>query len=113
MMNLGLKAQIRAELFRCALAGDFLTYTEFYNRIKPNRKMGNFPWQTHFDAIAREERSNGYPDITFMVYRANTKYPAQIDFRGTNLKDANQLASLRHGTDTLIAVYCPGKPNPY
>jgi len=67
-MDNELKARIRAELFRCALSGEFLNYTQFFNRIRPDAKMGNFPYQTHFDEIAKEERSLGYPDITFLVH---------------------------------------------
>jgi hypothetical protein len=37
-----LKARIRAELFRCAFAGDFLTYTQFFHRIRPDATMGIF-----------------------------------------------------------------------
>jgi hypothetical protein len=62
-----LKARVCAELFRCALAGEFLTYAQFFNRIRPGVKMGNFAYQTHFNEIAKEERENGYPDITFIV----------------------------------------------
>ena len=70
MMDKALKAQIRAELFRCAVAGELLTYRQFFNRIRPGATMGNFPYQAHFDEIAKEERTNGYPDITFIVHRS-------------------------------------------
>lgn len=36
-MDAALKAKIRAELFRCAVAGAFPTYTELFNRIHPGR----------------------------------------------------------------------------
>jgi hypothetical protein len=110
------KAQIRSELFRYAIAGQFPTYREFYNRIRPEGKMGVFPWSKIFDTIAKEERSNGYPDITFVVRRGGKKppYPGQIDFSSANPPDAKQLESLREGTDAIIALYCPpGTPNPY
>ena len=76
--------------------------------------MGNFPYQTHFNEIAKEERSFGYPDITFMVCGVGG-YPNQIDFRDArNGPDAAQLASLRKGTDEIIRLYCPpNTPNPY
>jgi hypothetical protein len=113
-MNAQLKAGIRAELFRCAIAGEFQTYRQFFNRIRPGATMGNFPYQTHFDEIAKEERSLGYPDITFMVHGVGG-YPNQIDFRDArNGPDAAQLDSLRKGTDGIIRLYCPsGTPNPY
>ena len=113
-MDAALKARIRAELFRCATAGSFQTYTQFFNRIWPAKTMGNFPYQTHFDEIAREERSLGYPDITFMVHGVDG-YPHQIDFRDArNGPDTQQLSSLQKGTDAIIALYCPpGTANPY
>ena len=115
-VNPQLKAKIRAELFRCACAGDFLTYTQFFNRIRPGAAMGNFPYQAHFDEIAKEERANGYPDITFLVHRTGRRpqYPAQIDFQPASHPPSQpQLNSLRKGTDALIAMFCPKTPNPY
>lgn len=111
-MDKKLKAKIRAELFRCAISGKFMTYTQFFNRIKPGAKMGNFPYQRHFDQIAKEERSHGYPDITFLIYSAEG-YPRQIDFRPANPPDAKQKRSIRRGTEELIKLYCPGASNPY
>jgi hypothetical protein len=116
-VNHQLKARIRAELFRCAIAGQFQTYTQFFNRIRPGVTMGNFPYQTHFDEIAKEERDNGYPDITFLVHRAGPppQYPAQINFQPASHPPSQaQLVSLRKGTDDLISMYCPPNiPNPY
>ena len=42
MTDRALKAQIRAELFRCAIAGEFLTYTQFFNRIAPVQRWATF-----------------------------------------------------------------------
>jgi hypothetical protein len=114
-MDLKLKAKIRAELFKCAIEGTFLTYQGFYKRLRPASKMGVFTWISHFDLIAREETSNSYPDITFMVHQAGPKpnYPGQVDFKPMNPKDVQQVNFLRRGTDKLIALYCPGTPNPY
>jgi len=58
-MDAKLKARIRAELFRSAVAREFPTYTQFFNRIQPGKTMGNFPYQTHFNEIAKEERELG------------------------------------------------------
>jgi hypothetical protein len=66
-MDAKLKARVRAELFRCAFAGEFPTYEKFFKRIHPGKKMGQFPYKAHFNKIAEEERDNGYPDITFIV----------------------------------------------
>ncbi|MFZ3352885.1 MAG: hypothetical protein WA268_18700 [Xanthobacteraceae bacterium] len=116
MVDRALKAKVRGELFRCAAAGQFVTYTEFFNRIRPGTPMGSFPYQTHFDEIAKEERNNGYPDITFLVHRTGQRpqYPAQIDFRPADPPDQQQLDSLRKGADGIIAMYCPpNTANPY
>jgi hypothetical protein len=115
-MNQRLKAQIRLELFHCASLGEFLTYEKLYERVA-GKKMGQFPYTDHFDAIAKEERQLGYPDITFLVHRSDPAcpYPSQIDFQPAKPKPtAGQLASLRKGTDEIIKLYCPsGTPNPY
>jgi hypothetical protein len=112
-VNPQLKAQVRAELFRCAVSGTFLTYTQFFNRIHPGSTMGNFPYQTHFNEIAREERDLGYPDITFMV-RGVAGYPHQIEFRDASKgPDQAQLTSLRKGADDIVRLYCPGHSHPY
>jgi hypothetical protein len=113
-MDSTLKARIRAELFRCAVAGEFPTYTEFFRRINPGKTMGNFPYQTHFNEIARQERELGYPDITYIV-RGVEGYPHQIDFReARGGPDNDQLLSLQKGTDDVIRLYCPpNTPNPY
>jgi hypothetical protein len=113
-MDPELKARIRAELFRCAITGIFPTYTEFYNRMHPGEAMGNFPYNTHFNAIAKEERDLGYPDITFLV-RGVHGYPNQIDFCDARSgPNGDQLRSLREGTEKLIELYCPANTvNPY
>jgi hypothetical protein len=112
-----LKAQIRLELFRCTATGDFPSYECFYERIARKQMKRQFPYQRHFDAIAKEERKLGYPDITFVVRRKDPKnpYPSQIDFRSAKpIPDDSQLKSLRKGTDEIIALYCPpGTKNPY
>jgi hypothetical protein len=108
-----LKNRVRAELFKCAIEGKFPTYTEFYNRIYPGKKMGQFPYRTHFNNIAQEERGNGYPDITFIV-RGADGLPHQIDFDGAEKPSPAQIDSLRKGTDALIEMYCPpNTKNPY
>lgn len=113
-MDNELKGKICAELFRCALSGDFVTYTEFFNRIRPGKTMGNFPYQTYFNEIAKEERDHNYPDITFIV-RSKEGYPNQIDFRDARSgPDPRQLDALRKGTAKLIKLYCPANTaNPY
>jgi hypothetical protein len=116
-MNPRLKAQIRLELFRCAAAGDFPTYEDFYKQLARKQMKGRFPYQRHFDAIAKEERKLGYPDITFVVRRKDptNPYPSQIDFRSAKpTPSPSQLKSLKNGTNRIIALYCPtGTANPY
>lgn len=111
-VDIELKKRVRAELFRCAVSGAFQTYTQFFNRIRPGATMGNFPYQKHFDEIAREERDLGYPDVTFVVYGVGG-YPRQVNFRPFDPNDLAQLESLRHGTDDVLAMYSPGTENPY
>src|ERR1700693_1617949 len=101
-----LKTRGRAELVKCAMAGEFPTYEQFFKRISPGKKMGQFPYRDHFNQIAMEERSHGYPDITFMV-RGQDGYPHQIDFRASTPPDAQQIKKLEDGTDQIIRLYCP------
>ena len=115
MIDLQLKARVRAELFRCAFAGQFPTYTQFFNLIQPGKPMGQFPYKAHFNRIAEEERDHGYPDITFIV-RGKDGYPHQINFREVRdgVPDSEQLKSLQKGTAEIINLYCPANtPNPY
>jgi hypothetical protein len=108
-----LKARVRAELIKCATEGAFPTYTEFYNRLNPGKRMGAFPYRTHFNEIAQEERSNGYPDITFIV-RGADGVPHQIDFDAAQRPTATQIKSLQDGVDEIIQLYCPsGTRNVY
>jgi hypothetical protein len=106
LMDLSLKARVRAELFKCAFAGEFPTYTEFYERLHPGDRMGKFPYQHHFNKIADEELRNGYPDITFIV-RGKEGYPHQIDGRSSIDPDTAQIKSLEEGVDEIIRLYCP------
>jgi hypothetical protein len=58
----------------------------------------------------------GYPDITFMLHRADptSPYPSQIGFRDAHDPDDEQFASLHKGTNEIIKLYCPpGTQNPY
>jgi hypothetical protein len=114
-MDMQLKARVRAELFRCAIAGKFLTYEDFFHRIHPGTKMGNFPYQEHLKKIAEEEKSLGYPDITFMVCGKESGLPHWIDGRDASSgPDATQINFLQKGTDEVIKLYCPpGTANPY
>jgi hypothetical protein len=108
-----LKSTVHAELFKCAIAGEFPTYTEFFNRLHPSRKMGQFPYRAHFNEIAKEERGNGYPDITFIV-RGVDGWPHQINFDVAGAPTPEQIKSLLDGTDEIIRLYCPpNTPNVY
>jgi hypothetical protein len=79
-----LKERIRSELFRCPIAGDFLTVPQSHT---PGVTIGNIPCQSHFDEIANEERANGYPGITFLVNRAGPppQLPAQINIQASQI----------------------------
>jgi hypothetical protein len=113
-MDLQLKARVRAELFRCAVAGEFPTYAEFFERINPGATMGLFPYTPHFDQIAMDERFHNYPDITFVV-RGADGHPHQIDFRDARNPDDEQIDHLIRGTDDILRLYCrkPEIQNPY
>jgi hypothetical protein len=85
-------------LFRCAIAGKFLRYEDFFHCIHPGTEMGNFPYQEHLKKIAEEEKLLGYPDITFMVYGKDSGLPHWIDHRDASSPDAAQIDFLRKGT---------------
>lgn len=115
-MDQVLKEKVRGELFKCAVEGKFVTYKEFYERIHPGEVMGRFPYDAHFDEVAKEERDLGYPDITFLVHKSGPppQYPGRIDFRPADPPDQAQLDSLCNGSDRIIALYCPPRTiNPY
>jgi hypothetical protein len=112
----GNKARIRAELFRSACAGEFPTYGALRDRLWPGMTGWRPEWSGALNMISMEERSHGYPDITFILHRndPSSPYPTQIDFRDAHNPDAAQLDSLRNGTDEIILLYCPaGTQNPY
>jgi hypothetical protein len=113
-MDLKIKANVRAELFRCAIEGKFLTYEDFYHRMNNGKKMRNFPYQKHLKKIAEEEKSLGYPDITFVIYGKDSGLPHFIAGRDARNPDVAQLDYLKSGTDDVIKLYCPdGTANPY
>jgi hypothetical protein len=112
----GDKSQIRAALFRFACRGEFPTYGEFRDSLRPGLAGWRSEWSTTLDIIAKEERSHGYPDITFVVHRkdAASPYPSRINFRESRPPDAEQLQTLLEHTDQIISLYCPlGTVNPY
>lgn len=107
-MDTALKAKIRAELFRCAVAGDLPTYTEFFNRIHPGKQMAIFPTRP---ISTRSRKRSATSDI-----RKGCEWISEsIDFRDARKgPDDDQLSSLRAGTYRLIELYCPpDTPNPY
>jgi hypothetical protein len=111
------KVRMRAELFKFAAAGHFPTYNEMLQYLTPTISQG---WRQESSAdlnqISMEEQSHGYPDITFVLHRADpaSPYPSQINFRDAHDPDDKQLESLREGTDEIIRLYCPpGTKNPY
>jgi hypothetical protein len=111
------RIRLRAELFKCAARGHFPTYNEMLPHLTPSIQQGWRPeWSGDLNQISMEEQSHGYPDITFILHRAdpNSPYPSQINFRDSHKPDAAQLDSLRKGTDEIIKLYCPsGTKNPY
>jgi hypothetical protein len=70
-------------------------------------------WSADLDQIAMEERSHGYPDITFILRRKDY-YPSRIGFRSAEKPDDEQIRILLEQTDEIISLYCPpGTPNIY
>jgi hypothetical protein len=110
-MDLKLKAKIRAELFRCAMADELITYGDFYKRVTGKRMPRHFTALTgYLNQIAMEERSHNYPDITFLVhFSGGTKFPGQIDFRPVKngQLDKKQQSHLRKGMKEIRKLYCP------
>jgi hypothetical protein len=109
------RKRLRAELFKRAAKGEFPYYSDMLPLLKPRIESGWRPeWSQDLNQIAMEERSHGYPDITFILRGKDTGLPSQVDFRKTDPNDQHQLDSLRKGTDDLIDLYCPPKTlNPY
>jgi hypothetical protein len=111
------KARLRAELFKYAAKGEFPTYAEMRNHLVPKIKTGwRKEWSVDLDQIAMEERSHGYPDITFILrHSGKNGLPSRVDFRPIKkLPDKDQRKSLINGTDKIIRLYCPkGTPNIY
>jgi hypothetical protein len=109
-IDLKRKARIRAELFRCAVEGATpITYGQFHERVTGKKMPGRFQWRSYFNAIAMEERSHNYPDITFLVFDKSTKYPGQIEFRrvAKSGPDKKQRAALQSGMKEIRKLYCP------
>jgi hypothetical protein len=109
------RKRLRAQLFKCAAKGEFPYYSDMLPILKPRIDSGWRPeWSGDLNQIAMEERSHGYPDITFILRKRETGFPSQINFRKTDLSDKDQLEALRKGTDDLIGLYCPpATMNPY
>ena len=111
------KVRMRAELFKWAAKGHFPTYSEMLQHLTPRISQGwRKEWSADLDKISREEQSHGFPDITFILHRADpaSPYPSQIDFRDAHVPDHKQLQSLQRGIDEIITLYCPpGTKSPY
>jgi hypothetical protein len=108
------KARLRAELFKCAAKGEFPTYGDMLKHLKPRITSGWRPeWTADLNQIAMEERSHGYPDITFILRRKDY-FPSRIEFRDADTPDNDQIKAIVKATDQIIALYCPsGTPNIY
>jgi hypothetical protein len=107
------RIRLRAELFKCAARGHFPEYNEMLPFLIPRIEQGwRSEWSDDLNQIAMEERSHGYPDITYILHRADRTYPypSQILFRSVPVRskpDAEQLTSLLNVTDDIIRLYCP------
>lgn len=108
------KTRLRAELFKCAAKGEFPAYSDMLKYLEPRIASGwRAEWTAALNQIAMEERSHGYPDITFILRRKDY-YPSQIEFRKADPPDDEQIKALIKATDQIIDLYCPpGTPNIY
>jgi hypothetical protein len=71
------KRRIRIELLKQA----FKRETIFYSDLAPLAGMpAQGPWKPILDEIAREETSQGRPDITYLVINKQSGLPGQIGF---------------------------------
>jgi hypothetical protein len=75
------------------------------------------PWTKIFNTISMEERSHGYPDITFIVHRKDRKIHFQVRLIFDRQSRRRMLISVGvyvRELDNIIALYSPpGTPNPY
>src|ERR1700728_31611 len=108
------KARLRAELFKYAAKGEFPTYGDMRRHLVPKIEKGwRKEWSDDLNQIAMEERSHGYPDITFIL-RRQAYYPSRIDFRDAEKPDDEQVKTLLEQTDEISKLYCPfGTQNIY
>jgi hypothetical protein len=97
--------------------GLFPTFNEMLQHLSPKISQGwRKEWGPDLNQISMEEQSQGYPDITFILHRADpaSPYPSQINFRDAHDPDNEQFVSLHKGTDEIIKLYCPaGTKKPY
>src|ERR1043166_1859088 len=95
------KASIYNELVGLAKAQPLktVTYSEFGARVGiPARG----PWKEILDLIAREEVSQGLPDITFLVVNKGTGYPSQIGFTDAKPPSADQKAQAKAEGEKIV-----------
>ncbi len=105
------RRRLRAELFKCAVRGDFPTYRDMLPHLYPRINSGwRSEWSDDLNQIAMEERSHGYPDITLILHRKDY-YPSQIDFRNADKPDDDQISYLLTAINEIITLYCPNGTN--
>jgi hypothetical protein len=99
--------RIYNELVKIASSGNVTYYGEFGAIVgKPARG----PWRPVLDQIAKEEMSNGRPDITVIVLSAKG-WPGRVGFKdvdGNPSADQKKLAQKK--LDETFSHYCPGRP---
>jgi hypothetical protein len=75
------KGAIIATLTQCARQRRTIYYGELGQRVDVPARG---PWKAILDDIARDETSEGRPDITFLVINRKTGFPGQIGFKTAN-----------------------------
>jgi len=97
------KEAIRAELIRRAKQTCTIYYSELGELVGIPAQG---PWKPVLDEIGREERSNGRPDITFLVINKQTGLPGQIGFKPAKPPTLEQRRTADSEIQSVFDYYC-------
>ncbi|WP_316980028.1 hypothetical protein [Shumkonia mesophila] len=104
------EALIRAELMKCARAGETPSYREFGARVGIPPQG---PWKPVLDKISREQTGQGLPDITFLLINKTTGYPGQIGFLRARKPTPEQKELARLKLQEVFEAFCPTARLPF
>ncbi|OWV99981.1 hypothetical protein [Rhizobium sp. R693] len=100
------KDEIRDALVRVAEGGEPVTYEKFGDEVGIWRMRGA---KDLLDLIAKEEKSHGRPDVTYMLKSATSGYPSQIGGQLAKPPADWQKRLACEEMQKIIKEYCPGK----